>query len=134
MAKKYERLDPRPINTTLTSNTQNTAVFEVMTHLTSYDQMNKRFMLASSAQEVMARYLPREVSELMVYYLWLILPFRHHLESLTLKNSSVPSSMLWCIDSKRWDGERVRRIFGRESNEINSKYQSISTCGDSDGT
>jgi hypothetical protein len=44
--------------------------------------------------KIIHRYLPKEVSELLVYYLWLVLPFREKLDVLVYKRRKPPSPYL----------------------------------------
>src|SRR4030095_1208555 len=75
--------------------------------------------------KIIHRFMPKEVSEIVVHYLWLILPFKQHLESLrsTTKSNTAPSPLLWsdCKTSgrgkKKWDGTRVGEVMTRESTE-----------------
>ncbi len=47
--------------------------------------------------KVIHRYLPREVGELMMYYLWLVLPFQQRLEAAVWKKDEV-SAYMWPTD------------------------------------
>ncbi len=47
--------------------------------------------------KVIHRYLPREVGELVVYYLWLVLPFQQRLEAAVWKKDEV-SAYMWPAD------------------------------------
>lgn len=49
---------------------------------------------ATGSTKIIHRYLPREVSELLVYYLWLVLPFWQKLETLVFKRLPNSSSFL----------------------------------------
>jgi len=62
------------------------------------------------------RYLPREVRELVVYYLWLMLPFQQRLEAAVWKKNEV-SAYMWPIDpdGKKWTSKRMRKVMKRES-------------------
>jgi len=71
------------------------------------------------------RFLPKVVSEMMVHYLWLILPFKQFLESMRTANpNAVPSPFIWsdCKTAgrsrKKWDTDRVSELFQKESEEI----------------
>jgi len=77
------------------------------------------------------RFLSKEVSEIVVLYLWLILPFKQYLEfNRTAGLSRVPSPLVWseCKTSgktkKKWDTQRVCDALEKESTEIlKSKLQ-----------
>ncbi|KAK4982079.1 hypothetical protein LTR50_007840 [Elasticomyces elasticus] len=66
--------------------------------------------------KIIYRYLPREVGELFVWYLWLVLPFQQRMEALVWKKDAV-SSHMWPADpsGKRWTSERMRKVLKRES-------------------
>ena len=49
---------------------------------------------ASHTNKVIHRFVPREVSEVVVYYLWLVEPFERMLHSYTEERYST-SSFLW---------------------------------------
>jgi hypothetical protein len=66
--------------------------------------------------KIMHRYLPREVGELVVWYLWLVLPFQQRLEALVWEKEAV-SSHMWPADpnGRKWTTERLREALKRES-------------------
>jgi RecQ family ATP-dependent DNA helicase len=66
--------------------------------------------------KVIHRYLPREVGELVMYYLWLVLPFQQRLEAAVWKKDEV-SAYMWPSDpdGKKWTSERMRKVMKRES-------------------
>ena len=66
--------------------------------------------------KVIHRYLPREMRELMMYYLWLVLPFQQRLEAAVWKKNEV-SAYMWPADpdGKKWTSERMRKVMKRES-------------------
>lgn len=66
--------------------------------------------------KIIHRYLPREVGELVVYYLWLVLPFHEMLEMMCWPKDEITSHM-WPADSngRKWSSERIRQILKRES-------------------
>jgi hypothetical protein len=49
----------------------------------------------SNTTKIIHRYLPKAVSELVVYYLWLILPFHEALERLARGHRGPASAFLW---------------------------------------
>jgi hypothetical protein len=59
--------------------------------VTSY---HKGYNITGSTK-IIHRYLPKEVSELFVYYLWLVLPFSQKLDLLVHKRMATPSAFLW---------------------------------------
>jgi superfamily II DNA helicase RecQ len=66
--------------------------------------------------KIIHRYLPREVGELLVWYLWLVLPFQQQLEAVAWERETM-SSHLWPADpsGRKWTSERLRRVLKRES-------------------
>ncbi|RYO26416.1 hypothetical protein AA0113_g12493 [Alternaria arborescens] len=66
--------------------------------------------------KIIHRYLPREVGELLVWYLWLVLPFQQRLEAMVWEREAI-SSHLWPADpnGRKWTSERVRETLKRES-------------------
>jgi Orsellinic acid/F9775 biosynthesis cluster protein D len=77
------------------------------------------------------RFLSKEISEMFVLYLWLILPFKQYLEAMrSATPSAAPSPLIWspCNTSgkskKKWDTERICKALEKESMEIlKSKLQ-----------
>jgi hypothetical protein len=49
----------------------------------------------SNTTKIIHYYLPKAVSELVVYYLWLVLPFREALEWLARGRRRPASAFLW---------------------------------------
>jgi len=68
--------------------------------------------------KIIQQFLPHEVSELVVYYLWLILPFQWQLETLALGKMDMVSPLLWTTDNKQWKDERLCKILQKESDAI----------------
>ena len=66
--------------------------------------------------KVIHRYLPREVGELLVWYLWLVLPFQQRLEAMVWEKETI-SSHLWPADpsGRKWTTDRLREMLKRES-------------------
>jgi hypothetical protein len=48
----------------------------------------------TNSTKIIHRYLPQEVSELLVYYLWLVLPFCTQLKLLALNSKELASPYL----------------------------------------
>ena len=69
----------------------------------------------SNSTKIIHRYLPKVVSELVVYYLWLILPFRQAIERLAHRQEGPPSPFLWPQGEGTWDSNRLRNILQREA-------------------
>jgi hypothetical protein len=74
----------------------------------------------TGSTKIIHRYLPNQVGELVIYYLWLVLPFWQAIEVLALRRGDPPSPFLWpklqCLGPwhNRKLGEIVREIFTRE--------------------
>jgi hypothetical protein len=49
----------------------------------------------TGSTKIIHRYLPNQVGELVIYYLWLILPFWQAIEVLALRRGDPPSPFLW---------------------------------------
>jgi hypothetical protein len=66
--------------------------------------------------KIIHRYLPREVGELVVWYMWLVLPFQQRLEALVWEKEVV-SSYMWPADpnGRKWTTDRLREALKRES-------------------
>lgn len=69
----------------------------------------------SNSTKIIHRYLPKVVSELVVYYLWLFLPFRQAIEKLAHRREGPPSPFLWPQGEGTWDSSRLRTILQREA-------------------
>ncbi|KAK7178083.1 hypothetical protein PSPO01_15863 [Paraphaeosphaeria sporulosa] len=66
--------------------------------------------------KIIHRYLPREVGELAVYYLWLVLPFQQRMEALVWEKEAM-SSHMWPADpnGRKWTTDRMREALKRET-------------------
>lgn len=78
--------------------------------VTSY---HKGYAVTGSTK-IIHRYLPREVGELLIYYLWLVLPFVQALNLLALGDDSPPSPFLWAKGRGSWDSNRLSSVLSRE--------------------
>lgn len=76
---------------------------------------HKGYSITGSAK-IIHRFLPKEVGELLVYYLWLVLPFCQKLDLLVFRSTDQPSSFLWPKPGGRdcWSSERLSRVLKRE--------------------
>lgn len=70
----------------------------------------------SGSTKVIQRYLPREVGELLIWYLWLVLPFQQRLEAQYWHREEL-SAYLWPPDptDRPWSSERMRKLLQRET-------------------
>jgi superfamily II DNA helicase RecQ len=66
--------------------------------------------------KIIHRYLPQEVGELLVKYLWLVLPFQQQMEALVWGKETIAAYM-WSedYDGKKWTSERMRQTLKRAS-------------------
>ncbi|GME47475.1 putative DNA helicase protein [Neofusicoccum parvum] len=66
--------------------------------------------------KVIHRYLPREVGELVVWYLWLVLLFHQRMLAV-VRGSEQISAHMWPaeVGEKRWTTERMREAMKKES-------------------
>ncbi|EDN03549.1 predicted protein [Histoplasma mississippiense (nom. inval.)] len=73
----------------------------------------------TNSTKIIHRYLPAEVSELVVYYLWLILPFARAVQRLAYGDSDsqggLRSPFLWPRGHGPWDSSRLRVVLQREA-------------------
>ncbi|KAH0553468.1 hypothetical protein GP486_006460, partial [Trichoglossum hirsutum] len=70
-------------------------------------------------EKIIHRYLPQEVGELLLLYIWLVLPMRQQLQKLVYNDMEIPSVFLWSIDrQKKWTKERVAAVLKRESDRL----------------
>lgn len=65
--------------------------------------------------KIIHRYLPSEVSELVVYYLWFILPFWKMLNVLVWQNKELPSPFLWSKGDGSWESSRLTSILKEQA-------------------
>jgi hypothetical protein len=84
----------------------------------------------TNSTKVIHRYLPQEVSELLVYYLWLVLPFYRQRKLLALNSKELASPYLWAAKESResslppqfkkatrlphWDSSRLSNVLQQE--------------------
>jgi hypothetical protein len=69
----------------------------------------------TGSTKIIHRYLPKEISEMVVYYLWLILPFWQKLEILAFGKKEPPSPFLWPKGSESWESGRLSAVLEREA-------------------
>jgi hypothetical protein len=59
-------------------------------------------------ENIIHRYLPEEVGDILLLYIWLVLPLREQWQKLVFSNKEIPSAFLWTADqNKKWDGNRM---------------------------
>lgn len=79
--------------------------------VTSY---HKGYSITGSTK-IIHRYLPKEVGEVVVYYLWLIRPFTEKLQLLALGEKTSPSPYLWAKGKTCWDSSRLTNVLKEEA-------------------
>lgn len=73
----------------------------------------------TGTEKIIHRYLPMEVGELVLLYIWLVLPMRQQLQQLVFNDKGIPSAFLWSMDRrKKWTGDRFRVVLKRESDRL----------------
>ncbi|EAW15379.1 uncharacterized protein NFIA_047040 [Aspergillus fischeri NRRL 181] len=63
-----------------------------------------------NTMKIIHRYLLKAVSELVVYYLWLILPFCQALQKLVHGQKGPASAFLWPVGDGSWDSSQLRKV------------------------
>ncbi|KAE8549026.1 hypothetical protein EYB25_002343 [Talaromyces marneffei] len=81
--------------------------------MTSY---HKGYHITGSTK-IIHRYLPKEVSELMIYYLWIILPFCEKLEILAFEKIEPFSPFLWPQARPGEDSRYLSKILEKEARQ-----------------
>jgi hypothetical protein len=66
--------------------------------------------LISNSTKLIHCYLPKVVSELVVYYLWLILPFCQSLQRLARGQHGTASPYLWPVGEGTWGSDRLQKV------------------------
>lgn len=78
---------------------------------------HKRYSVSGSTK-IIHRYLPQNVSTLLVYYLWLVQPFCQQLRLLALDQKVEPPSFLWARITKSgivpWSSLRLTNVLRQE--------------------
>ena len=76
---------------------------------------HKGFIM-SGDNKIIHRYLPREVGELFVYFLWLVIPFQQQLEAYSGRDKAI-SAYMWAAEApgKKWTSEQLKNAIKRES-------------------
>ena len=77
--------------------------------------------------KIIHRYLPREVSELVVYYLWFILPFWRKLELLVWSNKGPTSPYLWPKGDRNWESTRLTTVMKQEAQQHLQSHLNITS-------
>ncbi|KAF7566054.1 hypothetical protein PtrM4_143740 [Pyrenophora tritici-repentis] len=135
--KSWKRLGIQPTTTSasgLARTLSEEEISKVQEHLSQFDVSNSdrnifiedgmvvfvtryhKGYKVSGDVKIIHRYLPREVGELVVWYMWLVLPFQQRLEALVWEKEAV-SSHMWPADpsGRKWTTDRLREALKRES-------------------
>jgi hypothetical protein len=81
----------------------------LVTFVTFY---HKGYSITGSTK-IIHRYLPREVGELVLYYLWLVEPFCGQLRILALDQDAPDESLLWGHQGTPWPSSRLSEVIRR---------------------
>lgn len=65
--------------------------------------------------KIIHHYLPKEVGELLIYYLWLIRPFTEKLRRLAFGDKEPPSPFVWAAGKTSWDSSRLSSALKEEA-------------------
>jgi hypothetical protein len=82
----------------------------LVTFVTFY---HKGYSITGSTK-IIHRYLPREVGERVVYYLWLVEPFRGQHRILALDQDTADDSLLWGCQGHAWPSSRLSDVIRQE--------------------
>ena len=76
---------------------------------------HKGYRIGGSTK-IIHRYLPREVGELLMYYLWLVMPFQGQLETAVYERR-FSKGYLWerGAEDRKWTSERMKKLIEHES-------------------
>ena len=77
-------------------------------------QYHKGYSVAGSTK-IIHRYLPKEVGEMVIYYLWLIRPFVRNMQVLAFGDKTPPSAFLWAKGDTSWVSSRLKDILKPEA-------------------
>ena len=69
----------------------------------------------TASTKIIHRYLPKEIGELVIYYLWLVRPFTEKLRLLAFGEKEPPSPFLWAKGDTCWDSRRLTNIIKTEA-------------------
>ena len=70
-------------------------------------------MSITGSIKLVHRFLPGQIGKMLVYYLWLVLPFRQQLDNLVLRLHERPSPYIWANKRKynvTWDPDRLKKV------------------------
>lgn len=98
---------------------------------------------ASNDAKIIHRYVPREIGELIIYYLWLVRPFVDQLDTWLEQQSPAPReppstqerALLWGPDPgtrRTWSSDRFREVFKRETQSRLTKKKPVHPAADRD--
>lgn len=69
----------------------------------------------TGSTKIIHRYLPKEVSELLVYYMWIVHPFLRELDLLVPSQKPTATCFLWPDGEGTWDSQRLSKVLKRET-------------------
>lgn len=79
----------------------------------------------TGSTKIIHRYLPKEVSELVVYYMWMVLPFLRELDLLVPSQKSRATSFLWPDGEGCWNSQRLSNVLKRETAGVSKAPMTI---------
>jgi hypothetical protein len=114
-ARGTETLSLRHVNT---MNGHHRNIFVEHGMISTVTTYHKGYTISGNTK-IIHRYLPKEVGELLVYYLWMIQPLRRKLELLVLRRRDLPSPFLWAATGslEPRNSSRLSRAMQRETKE-----------------
>jgi hypothetical protein len=92
--------------------------------LSTVTAYHKGYNIVGSTK-IIHRYLPKEVSELVVYYLWFILPFWRKLDLLVWHRQDPASAFLWPKGDGSWNSTRLTQVLRDEAEQHLNTYLNI---------
>jgi superfamily II DNA helicase RecQ len=74
----------------------------------------------TGTEKIIHRYLLEEVGDILLQYIWLVLPLRQLFDKVVFQKEGIRSSFLWTSDwgGRKWDGAGMREVLKRESDRV----------------
>jgi hypothetical protein len=114
-ARGTEVLSLRHVNT-ISGHHRNVFIDNGM--VSTVTEWHKGYSITGSTK-IIHRYLPKEVGELLIYYLWLIQPFHRKLRLLALGKEECFSPFLWTRQgsTEPWESSKLATVLKRETQQ-----------------
>jgi hypothetical protein len=71
--------------------------------------------VCTGSTKIIHRYLPKEVSEMLIYYLWLVHPFEQELKLLVPCRQTTGNPFLWPGEKDSWSSQRLSNVMKQET-------------------